>query len=138
MRYQVEAFVEAPVERVWSWWTDFGEPGQVVRVKHGAGHSTRTVLARDAASVAFEDKSALGVIHRVVTFGEGRTFGEVGTGGQTFEATWTFEPAGPARTRVVRVMRVRAAGIFRPFATWVTAQDLRYHCREASMELRSA
>jgi hypothetical protein len=137
MRYQVEAFVDAPVDRVWAWWTDFGEPGQVFRVKHGAGSSTRTVLARDAKSVAFQDKSALGVIHRVVTFGEGRTFAEVGTGGQTFEATWSFEPAGAARTRVVRVMRVRAASIFRPFAARVTAQDLRYHCREASKELRS-
>jgi hypothetical protein len=136
MRYVVAATVDAPVERVWAWWTDFGEPGQVLRVKHGAGSSTRTILARDERSVAFQDKSALGVIHRVVTLGEGWTFTEVGTGGQTFEATWRFEPEGPARTRVVREMRVRAAPVFRPFATWVTRQDLRYHCREASKELR--
>lgn len=138
MRFEVAATVDAPVEKVWAWWTDFGEPGQVLRVRHGAGSSTRTIVARDAKRVEFEDKSILGTVRRVVTLGEGHVFTEVGSGGQAFESTWRFEPDGDSRTRVVRTMRLRAARVFGPFARWVSAQDLRHHCREATRELRGA
>lgn len=136
MRIEVSGTIDAPVSRVWAWWTDFGEPGQRFVVHHGAGKSTRTILARDARTIIFEDKSLLGVIHRTVTIGEGHTFTEVGRGGQTFESSWSFEVVDDRHTRVVRVMRVRASQIFAPFVKYVTSRDLRYHCREASEALR--
>lgn len=135
MRFEVSGEVEAPLERVWAWWTDFGATGESFRMKHGPGSSTRTILASDARGATFEDASLIGTVHRVVTLGEGHTFDEVGSGDQAFECQWRFEPVGEGRTRVVRVMRVRAAKVFGPFARWVSAQDLRYHCREATREL---
>ena len=136
MRYEVEAEVAAPVDAVWAWWTDFGEPGATFRMKHGAGSSTRRILSREGDTVVFSDMSLLGDIRRTVRIDHAaRALHETGAEGQTFESTWRFEAAGPGRTRVVRAMRVRAAAVFGPFSRWVTRQDLRYHCREAEREL---
>ena len=136
MRYEVTCEVAAPVETVWSWWTDFGEPGTTFRMAHGMGSSTRTILARDGTSVVFSDKSLLGDIRRTVKMDAStRTLRETGEEGQTFESEWRFEPLGVDRTRITRTMRVRAAKIYGPFSRWVTRKDLAFHCREAEREI---
>lgn len=137
MRFEASALVDAPVERVWAWWTDFGEAGASFRMSHGLGASTRRILEASAGVVVLEDKSLLGTVRRTVRLLDGRRLHEVGTGGQTFESEWRFEDAGGGRTRVTRTMRVRGHKAFAPFARLVTNADLRHHCREAERDLKA-
>lgn len=138
MRFTVDGEIAAPLADVWAWWTDFGKPGDVFRMKHGLGSSTRTIESVTAETVVFADKSAIGNIRRTVRIVQPHTLVETGEGGQQFESTWTFEAIGSGRTRVTRTMRVRARAVYGPITRAITRFDLRYHCREAERELRGS
>lgn len=137
MRFVVEAEVAAPLDRVWAWWTDFGEPGASFRMKHGAGSSTRRILENAGGVVVLEDRSVLGNLRRKVRILPDHRLLETAEDGQEYESEWTFREAGPDRTRITRSMRVRAHPVFKPFAAWVARQDLKHHCREAERDLKA-
>lgn len=136
MRIEAVGEIDAPLDRVWAWWTDFGKEGDVFRMAHGLGASTRTILHVEPGRVVLEDRSLLGKVRREVRIGD-RALHETASGGQAFESEWRFEDAGSGRTRVVRTVRLRAHAAFGPFARAVTRADLRHHCRAAERELKA-
>ncbi|HWH07704.1 MAG TPA: SRPBCC family protein [Candidatus Thermoplasmatota archaeon] len=138
MMFEVACEVAAPLEGVWAWWTDFGSPGDELRVSHGLGASRRRVLEAAPGRVVFEDRTPLGTVRRTVRLQPGHRFLETGEGAQSFESEWRFEATPAGGTRVTRSMRVRAAAALRPAARLVTWMDLRHHCREAERDLRGS
>lgn len=138
MRLAAEAEIAAPLDRVWAWWTDFGEAGASFRMRHGAGSSRRRILSNADGVVVLEDRSLLGTLRRTVRILPDHRLHEAAEGGQSFESEWSFRDAGGGRTRVVRTMRIRAHPFFKPVSAWIVRQDLRHHCREAERELAGA
>lgn len=136
VRFEVSAQIDAPVDAVWAWWTDFGETGVPFRMKHGLGSSTRTIVARTGDTITFYDKSIIGNVRRDVRVNHAeRMLHEIGSEGQQFESTWRFEAMAPAQTRVTRTMRVRAHPTLAAISQWITRKDLEFHCRDASRAL---
>lgn len=141
MRFEVTADVDAPVEQVWRWWTDYGGAGHEEMVRHGFGARNRrkVVEARDDRVVLDESipMPFVGGLHvsrhEVLLDREARRIREVAVDGPPFEATWTFETNATGGTRIRReVVAKNGPGKLTPVAVAkpIAQRDLDHHVRE--------
>lgn len=131
MRYEVSAIVRDSPERVWIWWTDYGDAGDKYRVWHGFAWSDREIVAREGNIIDMRE-SIFGVPvlrHRVELHPARRALRETS---DAFEAWWSFE-AHPDGTRVRRMVEVggKAARLApRGLTVWSARKDIHHHARE--------
>src|SRR5688500_1755851 len=142
IRVEVSIVVRAPLERVWAWWTDYGNAGDESKVWHGVTTSRRRVLAAGPEGCTFTDTSLGSTVRRDVRITGPHAFHESARGGARFESDWRFERAGEGRTRIVRALDVRSkpASALGPLGRWSVRRmaevDLRAHAKEAERDLR--
>ncbi len=140
MRVVASVVVPAPPDEVWAWWTDFGAPGETVRVSHGLGATRREILARERNRIVLRERfGAAHFDHDVVVHADARRLDEHYLGGawRPFRAVWRFGPeAGGRATRVSRDLDVDVPGpavlqdLEAPAARRLVEMDLRAHARE--------
>lgn len=141
MYVEVEAIVRQPLERVWAWWSDFGNVGDEFRISHGFSSSQRKVLRVSAEGASFTDTTFGSTIRREVVFTGPHQFHESARGGARFESDWSFEAVGAARTRVKRTLDIKSKALepLGKLGSWGTRQvashDLRAHARACEMDL---
>lgn len=146
MKATLHATISAPRDRVWAWWTDYGEPGGSFRLWHGNGWGTRTIRSNDGRVIEMTDESPLaGAFARRVEVLGGYRITDVGTGERPFRSEWRFEEADGGRaTRVVREIEFPSPRIVkllgpmgRALATRLVQRDLDAHCKEAERDLKA-
>lgn len=143
MRVVASARVAAPLDKVWSWWTDFGEQGSESVVSHGAGaKSLRRVVSRQDGHLELEERTIPLKVpllrHSVVIHPETREVRETSDKPMPYRSRYTFERAGDG-TLVTREYESNAWwGKVAPAAMVrrMVQRDLDHHCREAEQELR--
>lgn len=143
---EVSGLVRAPLEAVWAWWTDFGQPGDSDVVDHGAAKSRRFVTSRDGQWLTLEERTTWGagrgiltVRHRVRVVPDRHEIDEEVLFPARSASTWRFTPDAGG-TRITRVMP-RTFALEKLVPTFLqrdTAQkDLDAHVRQANREIGS-
>jgi hypothetical protein len=138
----VSGLIEAPLERAWAWWTDFGEVDELFVIDHGISRTRRRVVAKKDNWIVLEERGAgpkpgiLLVRHRVTIHPGEHALQEEVLWPTRGWSRWTFSAEG-AGTRVTRTYPLRGlarlvpAGVARRFAQ----QDLDAHVAAANREL---
>jgi uncharacterized protein YndB with AHSA1/START domain len=134
--------IPAPLERVWAWWTDFGEVGELFVIDHGVSRTRRRVLAREGDTLVLEERGAgpkpgiLLVRHRVTILKDERAIDEEVTFPQRLRSRWEFR-AEAEGTRVTRTLTLRGLARLSPAPVarrWIQ-RDLDAHVQQASAAL---
>lgn len=145
MRFEVTAEVDAPVEQVWTWWTDYGTVGQEEMLAHGFGaKGRRRVVEAGPRRVVLDESMPLPFVggvqlvrHEVLLDPDAKTFREVAIEGPPFESRWAFETTATGRTRIRREVvmengpgKLLPPALAKPFAQ----RDLDHHVKEFQRE----
>lgn len=145
MRVTDSVVVDAPLESVWAWWSDFGRPGESFRVTHGLlGVSRRRVVETGPDFVVFDEEvpflpARLRLVRRRVTMEPGETprLREQTEGAAAFDADWAFREhaRGTLIVRSVDVGSLWTKLVPRGLARWLVGADLRHHARRCERDL---
>lgn len=133
--YVVSVETRVPLERAWSWWTDFGPVGAESVEDHGMGKSLRVVRERAGNRIVLEERlllpgRPLAFRHTVEVDAAARCLLEEAP---TYRSTWRFEalPGAEAGTRITREVEPRGVGKLAVDALMrrIAERDLRTHVR---------
>lgn len=142
MDLEVSNLVHAPLDRVWAWWTDFGEVGALFVIDHGLSRTRRRIVSREGNVLLIEERGAgpkpglLLVRHRVTIHAERHELEEDVLFPGRNHSVWRFRAEGDA-TRITRVFarhglsKLAPAGVSKRFLQ----RDLDAHVAEANREL---
>ena len=131
----VTARAAVPLDQAWTWWTDYGEPGEWERSDHGFGKGWRRVTSHTDNVWTLEERALFprSTFRRTVElYAAEHRISDVLEWPARQRTEWRFAADGDG-TRITRVLRASRASAW--LTKMISQRDLDFHVKELQRAL---